>query len=47
MAMEGAMSAEKSVQQVHLGGLAYSILWKTLPFNIAECIYVKAKCTKY
>lgn len=41
------MNTEKSVQQVDLGGLAYSVLWKTLLFNIAGYIYVKAKCTKY
>lgn len=34
--MEGVMSTEKSVQQVDLDGLAYSILWKTLLFSIAD-----------
>ena len=41
------MSTEKSVQQVDLDGLAYSILWKMLLFNIAGYIYVEARCTKY
>lgn len=35
-----------SVQQVPLDGLAYSTLWKTLLFSIAEYSYVRAGCAK-
>lgn len=45
--MEGVMGTENPVQQIALDGLACSISWKTLLFNITRQIYVKDKCTKY
>lgn len=42
----GVTSAGGSVQQVPLDGLAYSTLWKTLLFSIAEYSYVRAGCAK-
>lgn len=41
------MNTVKSVLQVDLGGLIYSILWGRLLFYITGNIYVKAKFANY
>lgn len=44
---QGVMNTVKSVLQVDIGGLIYSILWGRLLFYITGNIHVKAKFANY